>query len=301
MKILITGSNGFIGKQLNQALESQYLILRHGRKFEFPPVKNNYFCLDVNGKSDWREHLQGVGVIVHLAASAHNKLSGGESIDEVNVDGALELAQQAAAAGVKRFIFISSIGVLGNKTTLPFDELTDESPHSEYTGSKLKAEKALLKLAMETGLEVVIIRPVLVYGSEAPGNFLKLKSLVSKLPVLPFGLIDNKRSFISVGNLVGFIQLCIEHPRAKNEIFCISDGEDVSIKEFTSSIALGLSKKVVQLPIPCWVIQCAGCLLGKEELVDQLTGNLQVNINKAKTLLGWSSVETMEQAMAKFK
>lgn len=301
MKVLITGSNGFVGRHLSQTLEPQYLILRHGRKVESPVVKSNHFYLDVNGNSDWREHLQGVGTIIHLAASAHNKLNSEESIEEVNVNGALALAQQAAAVGVKRFIFISSIGVLGDKTILPFDELTIESPHSEYADSKLRAEQALLKLAEETSLEVVIIRPVLVYGENAPGNFSKLKSLINKLPILPFGLVNNKRSFISVGNLVSFIELCIEHPKAKNEIFCIADGEDVSTKEFTSSIAFGLSKRVIQLPIPSWLFKIAGRFFKKEALVGQLIDDLQVNIGKAKDLLGWSPIETMEQAMSKLK
>lgn len=301
MKVLITGSTGFIGAHLSQALDYQYLILRHGRKIESSILGSNYFSLEVNGKSDWREHLQGVDAIIHLAAAAHNKLNVGESIFEVNVNGALALAQQAVAAGVNRFIFISSIGVLGNKTTLPFDELTVESPHSEYTDSKLKAEKALLKLARETSLEVVIIRPVLVYGGEAPGNFSRLKSLISKCPVLPFGLIDNKRSFISVGNLVGFIQLCIEHPKAKNEIFCIADGQDVSTKEFANYIAKGLSKPLFQLPVPLWIMRLAGRVLGKPALMGQLFDDLEVDISKAKNLLGWTPIETMGQAMSKLK
>lgn len=301
MKVLITGSNGFIGHSLSHALKSQHSIIRHGRKAMISDASDNYFHLDVNGKSNWQQHLKDIDVVVHLAAAAHNKCSGDDTISEVNVNGTLTLAKQAVTAGVKRFIFMSSIGVLGNKTTTPFDEETSEAPHSEYAQSKLKAEKALLEFAKDTDLEVVIIRPVLVYGDAAPGNFSKLKSLIHQSPFLPFGLIRNKRSFISIGNLVSFVRLCIEHPKAKNEIFCISDDADVSIKEFTDAIAIGLSKNIVQLPVSGWLMRCVGRLTGKEEMVEQLLGDLQVDISKAKNLLGWSPVETMQQAMDKIR
>jgi nucleoside-diphosphate-sugar epimerase len=301
MKVLITGSGGFIGQSLSQALESQYSIIRHSRKANISATNENHFQLNVCGSANWQEYLKNVDVIVHLAASAHNKSSGEDTINEVNVNGALTLAKQAVAAGVKRFIFMSSIGVLGNKTTTPFDEETSESPHSEYAQSKFKAENALLEFAKATDLEVVIIRPVLVYGDAAPGNFSKLKSLILQFPFLPFGLIRNKRSFISVGNLVSFIRLCIEHPKAENEIFCISDDVEVSIKEFTNAIAAGLSKKIVQLPVPGWLMRRVARLFGKEGMVEQLIGDLQVDISKAKNLLGWSPVETMQQAMDKIR
>ncbi len=301
MKVLITGSNGFIGQHLCQTLESRYSIIRHGRKVEFSNENNKYFNLDVNSNSDWQGHLENINTVIHLAASAHKKLNDLEKIDEVNVNGTLRLAQQAATAGVKRFIFISSIGVLGDKTILPFNERTIEAPHSDYAKSKLKAEIGLLELARASSLEVVIIRPVLVYGGTAPGNFSKLKSLINKLPILPFGLVNNKRSFISVDNLVDFIRLCVEHPNAKNEIFCISDGVDVSIKKFTSSIATGLSKNLIQIPVPTWFIKFIGSVFRKDEMVKQLIGDLQIDISKAKNLLGWSPVETMDQAMSKLK
>ena len=299
MNVLITGSGGFIGQCLSQALESQYSIIRHGRKANISAANENYFQLNVSGSANWQEYLKNVDVIVHLAASAHNKSIGDDTINEVNVNGALTLAKQAVTAGVKRFIFMSSIGVLGNKTTTPFNEENTESPHSEYAQSKLKAEKALLEIAKGTELEVVIIRPVLVYGDAAPGNFSKLKSLILQFSFLPFGLIRNKRSFISVGNLVSFIRLCIEHPKAKNEIFCISDDADVSIKEFTDAIAAGLTKNIVQFPVPGWLMRFVGRLFGKEEMVEQLVGDLQVDISIVTHLLGWSPVETMQQAMDK--
>jgi len=298
-KILLTGANGFVGTELLKKIPSDDVNALSRKPLDSFP--GTVFDKAIGPVELYSDCLEGVDIVVHLAAVVHNSSNNLRYINEVNVLGALNLARQAVTAGVKRFIFLSSIGVSGNKTTMPFDESTDESPHSEYACSKLKAEKALLKLAKETNLEVVIIRPVLVYGENAPGNFSKLKSLIESFPFLPFGMTNNQRSFISVANLASFIELCIDHPDAKNEIFCISDGVDVSIKEFTNSISTGLSKKTFQLPIPSWVIRYVGKVLGKTEMVDQLIGDLQVDIGKAKSLLGWVPVETMDQAMNKLR
>lgn len=301
MKVLITGSEGFIGRHLSSEVSARHSVIRHGRKQINSYVTGSYFQMEVNSQSEWRECLSGVDVVIHLAGLAHSKDSKQVSVDEINVKGTLRLAEQALAEGVNRFIFISTIGVLGNKTTFPFNEKSPEIPHSEYASSKLRAEKELLDLARKTNLEVVIIRPVLVYGDMAPGNFSKLKSLIKKSPILPFGLVNNNRSFISVDNLVSFIQLCVDHPKAKNEVFCISDGVDVSIKEFTNLIAASLSKKVIQLPVPLWLMKYTGRLLSKKDMVEQLVGDLQVDVSKAKRLLGWTPLETMQQAMNKIR
>jgi len=301
MKILITGANGFIGSHLVNRVEPNNTVIRHGRTTNTLLRSSNILQVDINGRSDWRAGLQGVDVIVHLAAIAHNNSNDRATIDEVNIKGTINLAQQAVESGVKRFIFISSIGVLGNSTNSPFDESFIPFPHSIYAASKLRAEEGLLKICKDTKLEVVIIRPVLVYGKGAPGNFSKLIALIKKMPVLPFGLTVNKRSFISVNNLVDFISVCIKHPKAKNEVFCISDGHDASIREFTAAISRGLSKNVNQLPIPVFVLRVLGKLLGRADQMEQLVGDLQVDISKAKLLLGWSPPETMLQAMSKLK
>ena len=301
MKILVTGSNGFIGSNLTNKLCKKYAVIGHGKTSGKTSNINNFFKININSKANWRECLSDVNTIVHLAAVAHNNSSNQDYINEVNLKGTINLAKQSVECGVTRFIFISSIGVLGNATTdgKLFNENSVAAPHSQYSQSKLDAENELLKIAVETGLEVVIIRPVLVYGKEAPGNFGKLVKLVQKTPFLPFSLCRNKRSFISVDNLVDFISVCVDHPRAKNEIFCISDGDDVSIKEFTNGMAKGLSKNLIQIPIPAFIFKLVGRLTGKSEMIDQLVGNLQVDSSKAKELLDWTPPVTMAETFNK--
>jgi len=303
MKILITGSNGFIGSNLTNKLYKKHVVIGHGKTSGKTSNINSFFKININIKTNWRECLSDVNTIIHLAAVAHNNSNDPEYINEVNVKGTINLAEQAAKSGVKRFIFISSIGVLGNSTsnTVPFDEHSKTAAHSPYAQSKLVAENALLKIAEETKLEVVIIRPVLVYGVGAPGNFGKLVNLVNNVPMLPFAKCKNKRSFISVDNLVDFISTCIEHPKAKNEIFCISDGNDVSIRGFTDGIATGLNKKLIQLPIPVSIFKLLGKITGKSEAIEQLVGDLQVDSSKARQLLGWAPPFTMAETLSKLR
>lgn len=299
-RVLVTGASGFIGSNALASLSTTYYIISQVHKFDsIESEPNRHFKLDINTHTDWSHCLKNIDTIVHLAAVAHNNATDPNYINEVNVHGTVNLARQAVEYGVKRFVFISSIGVLGNSTTKgkAFNEDSETVPHSQQ--SKLDAENALLKIAEETELEVVILRPVLVYGVGAPGNFGKLVKLVNKVPMLPFALCDNKRSFISVENLADFISVCIEHPKAKNEIFCISDGVDVSIKEFTNGIAKGLRKPLIQFPVPNFVFSILGKLTGRHEQIEQLTGNLQVNSSKARELLGWKPPYTMADTFSR--
>ena len=299
MKLLITGASGFIGTKLKNRLDKKYEVIGQCRDGTHNVDDLSLFAMDIASTSNWHPYLEGVDTIVHLAAIAHRNFTEIELINEVNVEGTVNLARQAIENGVRRFVFISSIGVLGNCTDIePFNELSNAAAHSPYAISKLKAEIELLALSKSSGLELVIIRPVLVYGSGAPGNFSKLVKLVKLLPFLPFALCKNKRSFISVDNLVDFISVCIVHPKAKNEIFCISDGDDLSIKDFTNNIAKGLSKNIYQLPIPVFILRLIGRLIGKSTLVEQLVGNLQVDTRKAKSVLGWTPVATMSESLA---
>jgi nucleoside-diphosphate-sugar epimerase len=298
--ILVTGSNGFIGSALTSKLKLTDKVISHVRSNCVHPISSDYLKVNIDSQSNWNEFLTDINTIVHLAAVVHDNSNDIDYIDEVNVKGTINLAEQAAKSGVKRFIFMSSIGVLGNSTTnkLPFDEHSFTAPHTKYTQSKLDAEIALLQIAKETDLEVVIIRPVLVYGKGAPGNFGKLVNLVNIMPMLPFALCENKRSFISVNNLVDFISVCINHPNAKNQTFCISDGTDVSIRELTDIIAKELGKHLIQLPLPVCIFKLLGKLIGKSELIDQLLGDLQVNSTKARELLDWNPPETMVETLS---
>jgi nucleoside-diphosphate-sugar epimerase len=297
--ILMTGATGFIGSRLLDAFSCEKIRIlgRSQPKFFMGEVVNKA----INASEDYTDCFIDIDAVIHLAAVAHNNSSDLNFIKEVNVRGTLNLARQAAEAGVKRFVFISSIGVLGSHTEKPFCEQSPELPHSEYAQSKLDAEKELQELSKETGLEVVIVRPVLVYGKNAPGNFGLLSKFVSKLSFTPFLMVKNKRSFISVDNLCDFISLCIAHPKAADEVFLISDSGTVSTPEIMSAIAKGMGKSIRHLPIPVWVMRVFGKLLGKSKQVEQLVGDLEVDCSKAKNLLGWTPPETMAQAMAKFK
>lgn len=299
-QVLVTGSDGFIGNSVVKYLSDKFLIRAVVRDLSRSiKTKNQYEIGEINGDTHWKEALEGVTSIIHLAAVAHSNSDDPNYINEVNVKGTINLARQAVSCGVKRFVFISSIGVLGNRTSKPFNERSMASPHSGYAESKLEAEQALLKISQETALEVVIIRPVLVYGVAAPGNFGKLVKLIQKIPFLPFALCKNKRSFISVDNLADFIGACIAHPKAANEIFCISDGHDVSIREFTDAIAMGLNKRLIQLPMPVSIFKFLGKITGASEKIEQLIGDLQVDSSKAKELLDWIPPVTMTETFSK--
>jgi nucleoside-diphosphate-sugar epimerase len=301
MKILITVSYGFVGSTLTNKLKLVYTVIGHGRTGNNRSDPSEFFAININSQSSWKACLSGVNTIIHLAAVAHDKSNDPELINDVNVNGTINLAQQAVKSSVKRFIFISSIGVLGNSTLTPFNERSPAGPHSSYAESKLQAESALLKIANESNMEVVIIRPVLVYGAGAPGNFGKLVNLVDRVPLLPFALCHNKRSFISVDNLVDFISVCIIHPKAKNQIFCISDGTDVSTREFTDGIAEGLNKGLIQLPIPVSIFRLLGKLTGKSHQIEQLIGDLQVDSSKARMLLDWAPPVSMAETFSKLR
>jgi nucleoside-diphosphate-sugar epimerase len=301
MKILITGSKGFVGSTLTNKLKLAYTVIGHGRTGYNYSDAREFFAVNIDSQSNWKACLSGVNTIIHLAAVAHNKSNDPELINDVNVNGTINLAQQAVKSSVKRFIFISSIGVLGNTTRTPFNEKSSTAPHTPYAASKLQAESALLKIASESNMEVVIIRPVLVYGAGAPGNFGKLVNLVDRVPLLPFALCHNKRSFISVDNLVDFISVCIIHPKAKNQIFCISDGTDVSTREFTDGIAEGLNKGLIQLPIPVSIFKLLGKITGKSHQIEQLIGDLQVDSSKARKLLDWVPPVTMAETFSKLR
>jgi nucleoside-diphosphate-sugar epimerase len=300
--VLVTGADGFIGSKVVKAISKHHIVKAGVRSTKSAEILENGFEIgNILGTTQWLDKLVGIRTIIHLAAIAHNNSIDSNYITEVNVKGTINLAQQAADSGVKRFIFISSIGVLGNRTSKPFNEKSIASPHSDYATSKLQAEEGLLKISQETELEIVIIRPVLVYGEEAPGNFGKLVKLVNKMPILPFALCANKRSFISVDNLVDFISTCIEHPKANNEIFCISDGKDVSIRDLTDGIAIGLNKKLIQLPIPVSIFKLLGRIMGKSEAIEQLIGDLQVDSSKARELIDWTPPFTMSEVLGKLR
>ena len=299
-KILLTGASGFVGQQLYNINPTQFrCVIRSANSSDYI---DTYQVNGVNSKTNWADAFDGVDSIIHLAGLAHSHTFQNDDYREVNFLGTLRLAQQASIAGVKRFVFVSSIGVNGSSTfDIPFSNSSNSNPHNAYAQSKLDAEIGLKKIAAETNMELVIVRPTLVYGPKAPGNFGFLVRLVSKLPCLPFGLINNKRDFISVHNLAELLITCAKHPNAAAHTFLASDGESVSIKDFTNCIAGGVGKNVIQLPIPVYLMRLCGKLLSKSAMVEQLVGNLEVDSSNLKQILDWTPPYTMKESMAFLK
>lgn len=304
-KILLTGSTGFVGTALLADLKKlpEFHVVSAVRS-AVPPASYDVMVVgNIDGTTDYSSALNGVDVVVHAAARAH--IMRDEVADplaeyrKVNVEGTLNLAKQAVAAGVKRFVYISSVKVNGESTTglSAFTEADGAKPEDPYGVSKYEAEEGLRLLAQETGLEVVIIRPPLVYGPGVKANFLSLVKLsATKLP-LPFGSVNNNRSMVYVGNLVNLIVRCIDHPAAANQTFLVSDGEDVSLRNLVTYIRLCLGRSPRLLPVPVGLFKLAGVLTGKRGVVDRLVGDLQVDSSKARTLLEWVPPFTVSQGI----
>ncbi|EAR56472.1 sugar epimerase family protein [Photobacterium sp. SKA34] len=299
MKIAITGSSGFLGNHLIKSISKENLVILGRNDLNIPNV--SFHKCSIDNRSNFYEALDSVSVVIHCAARVHimndNSTNPLDDYREVNTEGTLNLAKQAVEAGVKRFIFISSIKVNGESTQLgtPFRFDDQHSPEDFYGQSKSEAEEQLLQLAEKTGLQVVIIRPTLVYGPGVKANFALLLNLVSKGLPLPFGCIkDNKRSLVSVDNLVDLIVTCIAHPKAANQVFLVSDDNDVSTNEMVQQMAKALGKSQWQLPIPNAFYRLVGKVAGKEDVINRLLGSLQVDITHTKDTLGWKPPQTLE-------
>lgn len=306
-RILLTGANGFIGSHLLPELNNQVVIL--GRT-PLLGSQHEFFQSELNNRADYTIALNGVTHVVHCAARVHiMDDKSANPLDEfraVNTIGTLNLATQAAQAGVKRFIFISTIKVNGESTTgrNPYNAF-ESAPEDPYGISKAEAEQQLLALGHKTGMEIVIIRPPLVYGEGVRANFASLMKLVNKGFPLPFRAINkNKRSLVSVYNLVDLIKVCIEHPSAANQVFLVSDDHDLSTAEIVKVMAEVQGKSNVALPVPPALFSLVGSILGKKDVVDRLIGSLQVDITHTKNTLNWSppySVEDGFKLSVKFK
>ncbi|MEZ9158460.1 NAD-dependent epimerase/dehydratase family protein [Vibrio lentus] len=296
MTILITGATGFVGRHMVATIDDFFPVVRQGEANSF---ENSFVVSTIDGKTDWNGAFNAVDSIIHLAGIAHTHDVSPRSYKAVNVDGTLHLAREAARCGVRRLVFVSSIGVNGINT---FDghSFTADSPafpHNSYAESKYLAERGLLEISKSTGLEVVIVRPTLVYGTGAPGNFGSLVGLVRRLPSLPFGMVDNKRDFISVQNLADLLVYIANSSKGSGCTFLASDCHSVSIGEFTNCIAQGLGKSVVQLKVPTFLFRIVGKLTGKSTLIEQLVGDLCVDSSNINSILGWSPPYTMAQSM----
>jgi UDP-glucose 4-epimerase len=308
-KILVTGGTGFVGKgvlnRLIHGSDCAVVATVRSSNATLPARVSVISMTGLGADADWLPALGGVDVVVHCAARVHvMKERAGDPLmifRQVNVEGTLALARQAAAAGVRRFVFLSSIKVNGESTVIahPFTPDDSPSPTDPYGVSKMEAENGLRALASETGMEVVIIRPVLVYGPGVKANFLSMMRWLNKGVPLPLGAIHNKRSLVALDNLVDLIVTCISHPAAANQTFLVSDGEDLSTTDLLRRMSLALGKSARLFPVPAWFIKGAAALLGKQAVVQRLCGSLQVDISKTCTLLGWEPPVSVDEALRK--
>lgn len=303
MKVLVTGADGFLGRALVFALqEANYEVVAVARR-----SAEGYFAVDdINGNTDWRTALSSCEIVVHLAACVHqmhdNNTDRLAEFYRVNTEGTLNLACQARSLGVKRLLFISTVKVNGEERNFPYTEADIPAPVGDYALSKWKAEQGLRDLMEEGGMEIVIIRPPLVYGPEVKGNFQSMVNWVRKGLPLPLGGIYNKRSLIALDNLVDFIKLCVDRersPLAANEIFLIADGVNVSTPELLRAIACAYGRALWLIPVPERWLKMAAKLLGKTIEMDRLLGSLTVDISKARRLLGWSPRISMSNQLRK--
>lgn len=306
-QLLITGSSGFVGRRLIQQLQghTNYNIRALVRRM--PDVLStgvDYGLLpDFSAVTAEHPALQGIDVVVHLASRVHvmndTESDPLEAFRRVNVGHTLQLAHSAVAAGAKRFIFVSSVKVNGEQTVLgrPYSETDKPLPVDPYGISKMEAEDALRELAVQTGLEVVIVRPVLVYGPGVKANFSNMMKWLNKGVPLPFGAISNQRSLVALDNLVSFILTCVSHPAAANQTFLISDGEDVSTTQLLVRLGKSLGSPARLMPVPEWLLVLGAILLGRKSLSQRLCGSLQVDITKGRQLLGWAPVVTLDEGL----
>ncbi|WP_259589736.1 UDP-glucose 4-epimerase family protein [Shewanella baltica] len=297
-----TGGSGFIGSALLLNSEFNKYNLKVFVRTRMPLNEHLFVHSKLEPSFDYGDAFDNVKTFIHIAARVHVMK---EIVDDplsdclsINTLATLNLARQAAAAGVKRFIFISSVKVNGESSDIgnPFRFNDVHKPVDPYGISKSEAELALHRLALDTEMELVIIRPTLVYGPGVKANFASLMNLVSKGIPLPFGCItQNKRSLVSVTNLVDLIITCIDHPKAANQTFLVSDDHDVSTSEIVHEMAKALDKPSMQLPIPIWCYKLAGKIFNKSDVVERLTGSLQVDISHTKQTLGWKPPQTLQE------
>ena len=308
-KILVTGSTGFLGKAIIQKLyELEEYSIRASTRVKYNNLHDSIeisYIDNVSASTDWSAALKDVDVIIHTVARVHvmNETSDDPLIEfrDVNTYGTLNLATQASIAGVKRFIYLSSIKVNGEGTTLHsvFSEADIPAPSDPYGVSKHEAEVSLIKLSQNITMDVVIIRPPLIYGPGVKANFLSMMRLINKRIPLPLGLINNSRSLVAIENVVDLIITCIEHPAASNQVFLVSDGDDMSTTDLCKKMASALGVSVILLPIPQFIIEVSAALIGKKSISDRLCGSLRVDISKAKNMLGWTPPMGVDEALLK--
>jgi len=312
-KILVTGANGFIGRQLCRVLsQNGFWVKAAIRQTAIAPADDLHYVAvgDIGPDTDWTEALREVNLVVHLAGRAHimreNARGAKAEYERINTFGTLHLAQMAAAANVQRFIFLSSVKVNGEEThDRPFMETDRPAPQDFYAVSKWQAEEGLLHMHQQGRLPVVVIRPPLVYGPGVRANFLQLIRLVDSGLPLPLGKITNKRSLVGLRNLMDFIMKCLHNPSAAGEIFLVSDQEDLSTPDLVQRIGGFLGRSPYLIPIPWRLLSIMAHLAGKTEAFGKVCHSLQVNVEKSRRMLNWHPPfavnEELEQTITWYK
>jgi nucleoside-diphosphate-sugar epimerase len=301
-KALVTGANGFVGSAVCAALRARGdRVVGAVRK---DAIEGHIAVGNLDGNTDWRAALEGCAVVVHCAARVHVMADADSdplrAYREVNVDGSVNLARQAAAAGVRRMVFVSSIKVNGEATRgIPYRASDVPAPVDPYGVSKLEAEQALLALGRETGMEIVIVRPPLVYGPGVKANFRNLIKLVRKGFPLPFGSLRNRRSMVALDNLVNLLMVCSTHPAAPGQVFLAADGVDLTIGDLVTMIARAQNKRQMLVPVPAALMRVVAGLLGKTAVAGRLLDSLQVDIVHTQAALEWTPVISPQAAIDK--
>ncbi|PZP93512.1 MAG: NAD-dependent dehydratase [Variovorax paradoxus] len=307
MNVLLTGASGFVGAHLLQRLAArplgQTVVAVRKLPHQSPSPVRVHVVDDAAAKPDWSSALLDTDAVVHLAARAH--LLHDHATDplaayrDVNTAGTLRLAEQAAGAGVRRFVFVSTAKVHGESTppSRPFTEAAAPAPGDPYALSKWEAEQGLAVISARTGMEVVVVRPPLVYGPHVKANFAALMRAVARGWPLPLAAIDNRRSLVGLDNLVDFLLLCLDHPAAANQTFLVSDGEDLSTPALLRRLGSAMGRPARLWTLSPTLLTAGATLLGRRAAAERLCGNLQVDTTKARTLLNWSPPVSVDEGL----
>jgi nucleoside-diphosphate-sugar epimerase len=303
--IVVTGANGFVGRALCADAAARGFVVRGIVRSScgLPSGTESFQVGNIDDSTNWQDAFTDCGVVIHLAARVHVMADTAENpLDEfrrVNVQGTLNLARQAAAAGVRRFVFVSSIKVNGEATQLGSAFKADDAPGplDAYGVSKMEAEQGLRELSAQSGMEVVIIRPPLIYGPGVKANFAAMMRWLQRGIPLPLGAIHNQRSLVALDNLVDLIVTCLTHPAAANQTFLVSDGEDVSTTELLRRMGQAMNRPARLIPVPASWLKLAAAMVGKQDVAQRLCGSLQVDIEKTRRLLGWTPPLSLDEGL----